>query len=413
VDESITLRIIGGNGTNTLADSSTVGGKRRVARLYDSGTVVGISYGKDTLFDRRPWETKDGVLAPPTPDEGTAYAPVVGISNRRGVGLAPRIGIARYTYGFGRRPYASMMKLEGEYAAEFRGARIVASADRRLESSPLHFTAVARVSDLEVVNFSGLGNATSDSGRANPYFAVHQKQWMLHPAAAFSIGSTTDISVGPVIEHSFVDGARSPYLATVRPYGFGSFNQAGMQTGLRFEWRAAPDSEEHTHHRVFMALDGLYFPAALDVRSPFEMAVVSLGTSLTVPVATHPLFVVRTGGKKLYGDFPFHDAATLGGPGTTRYLDPDRYAGDASLYATTELRVPLARFTLMGPLRAGIVGVAEAGRVYVRGSSPGGWHTTTGGGLWLARGNASPVVTLVRTNERGHSGLQLGFGLNF
>jgi hypothetical protein len=162
-----------------------------------------------------------------------------------------------------------------------------------------------------------------------------------------------------------------------------------------------------------MELDGLYFPAALDVRSPFEMAVVSLGTSLTVPVATHPLLVVRTGGKKVYGDFPFHDAATLGGPGTTRYLDPDRYAGDASLYATTELRVPLARFTLMGPLRAGMVGVAEAGRVYVRGSSPGGWHTTTGGGLWLARGNASPVVTLVRTNERGHSGLQLGFGLNF
>jgi hypothetical protein len=51
--------------------------------------------------------------------------------------------------------------------------------------------------------------------------------------------------------------------------------------------------------------------------------------------------------------------------------------------------------------------------VYVHGSSPGGWHTTTGGGLWLARGNASPVLTLIRTNEPGHTGLQLGFGLNF
>jgi hypothetical protein len=58
-------------------------------------------------------------------------------------------------------------------------------------------------------------------------------------------------------------------------------------------------------------------------------------------------------------------------------MDPQRYAGDAALYATSELRVPLARFNFVLPLRAGIVGVAEAARVYVGGSSPGGWHART------------------------------------
>ena len=413
VQQSIALRIIGGNGTNTFIDSSTVAGQRHTTRWYDAGTVAGISYAPDTLFDRRPWEAQSGELTPPGADFGTKYTPFVGFSDHRGVGITPRFGVAKYTYGFGDRPYESMVKLEGEYAAAFRGARVTASADRRMEASPVHFMAVARVSDLEVVNFNGFGNATADSGSANPYFAVHQRQWMFRPAVAIAIGSTTDISLGPVIQHSVSDSARSPYLSVARPYGFGSFTQAGMRLGARYEWQAEPGGEEHTHHRVLIELDGLYFPAAMDVRAPFEEVAVGVATSVTVPVPTHPLFIVRTGGRKLYGNYPFSEGAAIGGEGTTRYMDPQRYTGDASLYATSELRVPLARFNFVLPLRAGIVGVAEAARVYVGGSSPGGWHARTGEGVWFGRGDASPVVTLMRTTEPGHTGLRLGLGLNF
>jgi len=413
VKRSIALRIIGGNGTNKLIDSSMVAGERHVAHVYDAGTVTGVSYGPDTLFDRRPWEKMSGVLAPPGLDAGARYAPVVGISDRRGVGLTPLVGIATYTYGFRRRPYESMVRLEGEYATQFRGGRVGLMADRRLEASPIHFTAMARVSDFQVVNFNGFGNATSDSGSSNPYFAVHQRQWLFHPAVALAIGSAADISIGPVIQHSVSDGARSPYLTATHPYGVGTFNQAGMQLGAHYEWRARVDSEEHTHHRVLIELNELYFPAAMDVRSAFQETIVSIGTSITVPLPTHPLIIVRTGGKKLYGNFPFYEGAAIGGEGTTRYMDPERYVGDASVYATSELRIPLAQFKLVVPLRAGIIGIAEAGRVYVGGSSPGGWHSRTGEGVWFGLGNASPVVTLMRTTEPGHRGLGLGLGLNF
>jgi len=413
VRTSLSLRVIGGNGTNTFIDSSTVAGKPHAARFYDSGTVGGVSYGPDTMFDRRPWETRNGTLVPPGADVGTTYTPRVGISDHRGVGVTPRIGVAQYTYGFDQRPYASMLAIDGEYAAAFHGARVTVDADRRLESSPILVAAIARASDFEFTNFNGFGNATADSGGTNPYFAVHQRQWMFHPAVALAIGSTTDISLGPVIQHSVTDSARSPYLATARPYGFGSFTQAGMRLDAQYEWRATPDSEEHTHHRVLIELNGAYFPAAMDVRSPFEEVAASIGTSVTIPVPTHPLFVVRTGGKKLYGDFPFYEGAAIGGEGTTRYMDPQRYVGDASVYATSELRILVARFTALLPLRAGILGIAEAGRVYVGGSSPGGWHSRTGEGIWLGRVDASPVVTLTRTTEPGQTGVRLGLGLNF
>jgi len=417
VQQSIRVRVIGGNGTNTLTDSSTVAGRKHPTRLYDFGTIDDVSYGLDTLFDRRPWEKKDGALAPAGPDEGGGYAPIVGFSFERSIGFTPRIGIVRYRYGFAQRPYASMVKVEGEYAGPDDGVRVGIMADKRLESSPLHFMAVARMSDLEVVNFNGFGNATIDSGATSSYFDVHQRQWLFHPMIALAVGSGMDISLGPVIQHSVADPARNRYLAATRPYGFGTFNQAAVQLGARYEWlgvrRDSGHTEQHMDHRLLVELNGLYVPAAMDVRSPFEKAGVTMGTSLTLPIPTRPLLVVVAGGTKLYGDFPFYEAASIGGLGTTRYMDTQRYAGDASLYGTTELRIPLARFKLLAPLRAGIMGLAEAGRVYDNGSSLGGWHSRTGEGLWFGRDDSSPVITVARTMEPGHAGVHILFGLNF
>jgi hypothetical protein len=413
VEQSIPVRIIGGNGTNALIDSSTVGGQAHPTRLYDLGTVHGVPYGLDTLFDRRPWEKLNGALAPHGRDDGTGYQPVAGVGSERRGGVTPRVGIVRYTYGFDRRPYASMVRLDAEYATAYHGFRVGITADQRLESSPLHFTAMARVSELQVVNFSGVGNAASDSGSNSVYFEVHQTQWLLHPAIALAVGSRMDISLGPVIQHSVTDGLRSPFLSATRPYGVGTFNQAGLQLGVRYEWRAVRHSEDDAAPRVLVQLDGLYFPAVMDVRSAFEEVGVTLGLAITLPIPTHPYLVVRAGGKKLFGDFPFYEAAFIGGEGTTRHMDTQRYAGDASLYATSELRIPLVRFKFLMPLRAGIIGLAEAGRVYTDGSSPGGWHSTTGEGIWVGPGDASSVVTLTRVTEPGHSGLQIGLGLHF
>ncbi len=413
VAASIPVRIIGGNGTNHFVDSSIVAGAPHPTRLYDSGRTDGVSYGPDTMFNRRPYEKQNGVLVPHEADNGVGLKLKAKLSHRRGLGLTPRLGLVRYGYGFGVRPYATMLSVEGEYAVQYPGARVTLTADKRLETSPLHFLAVARMSALEFINFNGLGNATIDSGSRTKLTAVHQTQLMLRPAIGLAIGSRWDVSLGPVIQRTVTDAAKSPYVAASAPYGVGRFSQVGAQFNARYEWRTRPTNDEHTHHRVLVDLDGRFFPAALDVRSAFSVLAFTMGSSLTLPIPSQPLLVVRAGGAKLFGDFPFFQAATIGGGGTTRYMDPQRYAGDASVYATSELRIPLARFRLMMPIRMGVLGLGEAGRVYDNGRSPGGWHTRTGAGVWFGRGNASPVLTVTRTSEPGHTGLALRFGLNF
>ena len=150
----------------------------------------------------------------------------------------------------------------------------------------------------------------------------------------------------------------------------------------------------------------------MSVHTPFEEASGTVGVSIALPIPTRPLLVARGGAKKVYGDFPFFEAATIGGEGSTRYMDTQRYAGDASLYASSELRIPITRFQFVVPLRVGILGIAEPGRVYDHGSSPGGWHPRTGEGFWAGMRGTSSVVTLAWTTEPGHGGPQIRLGLN-
>jgi len=96
------------------------------------------------------------------------------------------------------------------------------------------------------------------------------------------------------------------------------------------------------------------------------------------------LLAVRVGGKKVWGTYPYHEAAYLGGPDTVRGLSRERYAGDGALFANAELRLPLARVHVLMPIRMGVFGLADAGRVYVDGDSPGGWHKAVGGGAWFS-----------------------------
>lgn len=411
-ESSILVRVVGGNGDNTFVDSSTVSGRRHPTHFYNAGPTHGVEYGLDTLFERLPWEQRNGRLAEAVPNFGGVFRPVAGLSDDRTVGLAPRLGIARYTYGFLDRPYESKLELDATYAPYWGGEQVAITADRRFASSPLHAMVYGRMSDMQFVNYHGLGNATTDSTLPSTYFETHDRQWMVNPSIGLALGSWTDITLGPVLQYTTTDSTRSPLLKKDHPYGFGTFEQAGLLLNARYDRQADRSEPTVATNHFLVDASGAYYPAAMDVRSGYGDASLAFGTSLVLPVPTHPILNARAGGRKLWGDFPYFDAATIGGLRTTRFMDTQRYAGDASLYGTSELLVPLTRFRLWIPLQGGITGDADAGRVYVGGQSPGGWHSVTAEGIWVGRMYGSQTLTLLRTTEPGHQ-FQLRLGLSF
>ena len=407
VFRSIPVKIIGGNGANWLTDSSHVDGRAKPSTIIDQGATEGVSYGKDTLMLRLPFEEVNGKLEPAMRDRGTAVEPMIGVRADLGFGITPRFGLTHYTYGFRERPYASAVGVEAEYAFGVPGYHVSAMADRRFEGTPFHLAATASISTLADLSYHGLGNATGDS--AADFFSVRQTQVRVRPAVALALSRTTDLSLGPAFQYTRTADDSGRYLAVARPYGIGNFSEVGMQLALHHEVRDNP--EEPTRHFV-VDLTGTYYPAAMDLTSAYERVTFRAGQQVTLPILMRPTFVWRGGAEKLYGNFPFFESAFIGGRPTLMRTFPQRYAGDASVFATSELRIPIWNFAFMVPMQAGVIGSAETGKVFVKGSSTGGWHSATGGGLYVGLFNQSFIVSCTVTNESGGAGPHCQTGLH-
>lgn len=410
---SLRVRVIGGNGTNSLVDSSRVPRSQR-ARLYDAGRVSGYYYGpdssRDTLFSRRPWVSDTGAMSPPSADVGSTIKPVVGFGTG-GLGIVPRLGARWMRYGFRHEPYSTMLGLDAEYATGVPGFRLTLLGDKRLESSRVHFTALGRMSDFELVNFYGFGNETAGKdGREEDQFRADQRQWQFRPAVALSLGRReSDVSFGPIVQFSTTETNAGRLIATDQPYGMGDFGQAGVRLGLRYDRR---DKVRNTQHGFLVDVNSTAYPAIWDVKSAFSQVSGSAASYFKLPLPLKPVFAVRAGGRKVWGDAPFHEAAFLGGVDTLTGVAPQRYAGDASVFGNSELRIPVWSVRTWLPLDFGVLGFADAGRVYVDGESPGGWHSVVGGGVWVGVLDPATGVSVLFTNSKDNR-VVVGTGLRF
>jgi hypothetical protein len=159
---------------------------------------------------------------------------------------------------------------------------------------------------------------------------------------------------------------------------------------------------------VKLTADGVYRPALWDVQSGYGQVggVLSgyLGSSRVVLAA-------RVGGQRVFGEYPWFDAAFLGGL-NARGFTFQRFAGDTSLYGGAELRLWAARVRVL-PLRLGFFGFYETGRVWSDGISDGEWHGSYGGGL-LMQLPSTPIMVRARIAHSNESTLfYFGSGFSF
>jgi hypothetical protein len=83
----------------------------------------------------------------------------------------------------------------------------------------------------------------------------------------------------------------------------------------------------------------------------------------------------------VWGTYAWFDAAFLGGA-NARAFPSNRFAGDASLYGSAELRVWMGTLTNpVLPVRLGLFALGDVGRVWLDDEDSSTWHASYGGGL--------------------------------
>ena len=467
VDRSIPLWIVGGAGPNVLTDSSTVGGKARPTRIYDNGGTAPAAnvivaagdvnlpkpdsasadsgkgdssksdssksdsskaaddeqkpeggYDPDTAWNRRPMVQMNGYELPPFRDRGASIRPTLTISTGRGLGIMPTLEITRRKYGFRQFPYASRTEFEVGYSTALQAWEVELETDNRFESSRMFIATETGLSQLMTGRFGGFGNDL-EQPEDRTTLEVKQKQFYFQPSLGWAFTPYTDFTVGPVVKYTSTDSIPDRVITELQPYGFRRFGQAGFLARLLHEsdrklvkhgGTADELMSEEPRHVFTLDATAAVYPAVWDTRTTFGTLSAVATSKITLPWPLSPVFATRVGGQQNFGDAPYFESAFLGGRQSVRTLRRQALAGDAMLFGTAELRIPIASFPFILPLNTGVFGFADAGRVYVDGESPGGWHTGLGGGVWLGVLKSTTSLSMTFSNSRDR---RILFGTGF
>jgi hypothetical protein len=410
--EQVIVRVIGGGGGDELRDEGRSG---RHTAFYDSEGANTYVRRPHTKVDEREWTVprwEPGGGTTPPRDWGftaSAFSPGGGWADG-GIGPYVAVGPSWKRYGFRREPYAVNQSVAFQWAPQHTRFGVEYRGDFRYVGTVLDRTELlARATELEANRFFGFGNDTDDLGQQGSHFRVWERQILGDAAVWHGLAPRTWIVGAVTGRYSDAEPVAGTPAGDQHPRGARDFAAVGGRVGLVVE---RGDSVEYARNGWRLQAWGTGFPYANHDASAFGGAR-AVGTGYLSAGGHGPTLAVRAGGEKVWGGFPFQYAAYLGGDRTVRGYATERFAGDAAAFGNAELRQVVTRANLLlarGDL--GVLGLADAGRVWYQGASPGGWHTAFGGGVFFSFLHGRRALSAAYAH--GESGrLHLALGMPF
>jgi hypothetical protein len=412
------VRVIAGGGQDAVDDSRSGGtdvwtdkGEAKVQR-GDGTQVRGNAWTNPAPVKDAPW------LEPRSYGHWTIGGAI--FSYHPDVELILGYGLTRTTWGFRTQPALKIQTLRGAIATGAGTGKVEYSGTFRRVGSGLSFRLETFVSDIEQFNFFGYGNDSTGEPTEKDYRA-EQTVLFARPTARFDLGRRLEAFLGPEVRWSDTPTTYDTIIGSTTPYGIGQFGQVALRGGFHFDSRQSPDTwsslnitESATDSRaeqvtgVNVQASGFYAPSAGDVTDPYggvDGVLAAYAGSRRVHVAA------RVGGRHLWGDAPWFEAAHIGGLNDRGYRS-HRFIGNSSLYGSVSLRGWLGRLPIpLLPTRVGLLAFTDTGRVWLENEDSGTWHTSYGGGVLL-----QPVlapVTMHVTAAHSKEGTRFYFGLGY
>jgi hypothetical protein len=395
----VRIRVLPGKGDDVVVDSSR-GGR---VKLYTEEPGDSVLPGRDVDVDRRPYAPPDTAVR----DWGDRWLSLTWLAAGPDLGIFGGTGVSFTRYGFRRDPFAERYRLRAGWSTGANTGRADFNAAWIPENSRLRARLLARASGIDVLRFHGIGNEIPAEGE-DEFFRVEQVDLTLAPSLVVPVG-WAELSAGPVLRYSDTDFDEDRFL-TPDVYGAGKFGMLGLASELGFDAMNRLGAARGFSFTV----GGSWYPAALDLDAAFGELHADLSTYVSAPEAPlEPTLALHLGGKRVWGRFPFQEAAFIGDAATVRLGRQNRYAGEASLFAQSELRLFLTRFYFLAPADFGVLGLADVGRVFVDGEDSDRWHAAGGGGVWASFLDRSYMVRLSVAASSERTALYLGIGRGF
>jgi hypothetical protein len=402
----VSVRVIGGGGDDVMRDETQSTG----IAFYDHRGDNRLVRGRGTKVSTRDWEqpvdTSSITGRRTYRDWGWSSSTLSpGVDWRRGAGPVLFIGPSMTKYSFRRAPYAWTAEAAVGWAPlEPDRFAIEASGDLHPENARHWYSVDSYASELENIRFFGFGNETSKTDDTERY-DTWLRQVRVEPAVNWPLGRGGWLSIGPVFQWTDPEVELGTPLDVAQPIGVGPYTQLGLRAAAELDGRDAPNFPRRGWR---VEAGGSGYPGMVEDEGAFGEVHAMGATYLSLGAG--PVLALRAGGRKVWGEFPFFESAFLGGGSTLRGHTGQRFAGDAMAFGGAELRVPVLRANLGLRGTLGVIGLADAGRVWFDGESDGDWHSAVGGGVFFHAAGQSVFFTIAQ-GERTTT--NFGFGMPF
>jgi len=416
----IAIQAIVEGGRNVVDDSRSGG-----TQVWRDGGTVDVERGSGTKV-HGPWVDPHADSERPWVQSrswGHWTVPQTIVGWKPDLDLLLGAGFTRTSWGFRDLPYHSKQSFAITMAtgdpwpgkAEYVG-------DFRRTASRVSYRVHGLASGLERINFFGLGNDTPQETDPVVYKS-EETVALFNPTIRYELGRRLDAFVGAAVRYTDSGDDPDTILGQTMPYGIGGFGAVGVTGGFELDTREPVQRRatggssgevginleaEQTVNGLAMRVGGAWVPEAWDVLKDYSWVDGEVDAYLGDSRAH---LAVRVGGRHTWGDYPWFDAAFIGG-GNARAYRSDRFAGDSSLYGSAEVRLWLGNVnTGIVPVRLGVFGLVEAGRVWLEGEDSNTWHPSYGGGLLFQPVGVATAFNI--TAATGDEGTRFYFGAGF
>jgi hypothetical protein len=416
----VRLRVVGGPGLDRLDEAKSGG-----TRFYDSDGRSVVA-GPGTHVDGKAWERRPAKPAE-TPwlewrDWGKRTRPVYQVWWEPDPGVMLAAGLTRQGWGFRKSPYASLQAAQLQYSVGRNDFKLNYDGEFRRENSNVYFVVDAQASQLENLNYFGFGNDTASAppeGQEEDYFDAASNTYDLFLSGWWAPARTLHLFAGPDAKVTDTPKNQTGSMGAEQPYGIGTFGQAGVRAGFDLDTRGHKltgtfgdqfrADDKPALSGVRLKAEGFYYADAWDAQG-FGGVEATLRGYL---VGRRAMLAARIGGRRVFGEYPWFEAAFVGGGKSLRSFRKNRFAGDASLYGSVEARVWLFRGRLFAPGRWGAFGLVDAGRVFLDGESSDTWHESYGGGIFFQMLTLNTVIHASAAHGDEGTRFHVGYGFGF
>lgn len=319
------------------------------------------------------------------------------------------------SFGFERNPFTAKHHLKGAFYFATSGYEFNYKGEFANTIGRMNLVVDANFQSANFTqNFFGYGNETKnlEETLGEDYHRVRIKEFGIAPSLVYKAFGGAQVSFGASYKSVEVDKTVGRFIENTMevPQSIFESNQfAGVNSKFEFE---------NYDNKVFPTI-GMKTSVEVGFKGSLEDTERNFVYLIPQINFTHHLIpsrklVLATEIKShliFNNNFEFYQAASIGGANGLRGFRNQRFAGQRSLFQNTDIRYTFNSLkTNIIPVKMGVYGGFDYGRIWVKGDDSEKWNNSYGGGIFV---NGADLLSANLGLFNSIDGVRLAFSLGF